>query len=202
MRVVTFQKTKRLIEILKGAYTPKVYKSSFVGLGGRFKEGYDFMSSKLGVDGKNDSYYWVWVKNPFLGFYRSKEFVEDGYVCMLLDVEDSRVLLSDYDKYQSLVQEDSTDDFSTCLNIEDEAWTCVQGVISDIKAEDIIAVCPLDCILMDGYGWNTQGVCFEKLEYEVLNNNFLEEYKSAFVNKDSGLLGLMHEFDNVGLVCV
>lgn len=142
MLVLTIQDIKNAEMLYTTGYTPNLLKSEYPFLAPRYARGYDFMMKKLYEKdpfGKVESFYWGWVKNPYLPFHRFKHI--ENKVGIFLDVPPSKIVISDYDKYCEYLEDETPE-----LVLEGDN-DCLQGVFRRIQIQNIRSVIPAKNLL-------------------------------------------------------
>lgn len=144
MLAVTVQRYDHLVD---REYRPSFLRSHFVSETGEFLENYHVMLDKLSqqTDQKYifgvDSCYWLWVDNPFFDFHSWR--AGNYYVC-ILNIPDSAVVLSDYDKWTNCNNVGSTN-IINCF-VDSSAigkGNCIQGVTWNLDWFSVLCICPL-----------------------------------------------------------
>lgn len=111
MLVLSFQKVNIAKKISNGLYKPTIAKSDFATSSVEFSIGYNKVLSslrELSTDYmRGDSCIWAWVSNP--DELMTQVLISEDKVAMYLDVEESKIVYSDYDKYTKFVQGESDD---------------------------------------------------------------------------------------------
>lgn len=128
MLVLTVQKKAYAKDILQGVYQPDLWKSDFALLSTRFMRCYQRVLKRLDKKlsyslSATDSCYWGWVTTPFYGMYGLRE----GYVAIFTEIEDSSIVLSDYDKYTDYVHGATNKMNFFVSGIEGKQNKCIQA---------------------------------------------------------------------------
>lgn len=134
--------------VFEEGYSPKFLKSPFVRMDGGYLSGYSKMFKVLQGRVSRpkyhlvDSFYWFWLKNPYLKFHKIQENTAGNYgkdsVACFLDINPGDVLISDFDKWCEYI-EDNKGSFSRCLDVSTSE--CVQGVGWDLNKDNILSMC-------------------------------------------------------------
>jgi len=127
MLILTFQKREVVSKILKGEYTVDLSKSPFAYSSVRFTKAYSIIINRLKKKNPYMSYgegcLWGWVANPDESMV--KNYLNKGYVAMYIDVDRTKCVLSDYDRYSDYALEES-DDSRFVLEAANKVTTSVQ----------------------------------------------------------------------------
>lgn len=138
MLILSIQEYKHVQMVYSTGYTPNILYSEYVYLSPRYTEAYMKMAEELfKKDGTGDplSFFWGWVKNPYLDFYALKGI--RNKVGLFIEVPENRVVVSDYDMYCAYLDEEVSH-----LTLENHGQ-CLQGVFKKISPSNIISVVDL-----------------------------------------------------------
>lgn len=111
MLVLTFQDKGVLRKLQKGCYFPSLMKSEYAHASVEFTMGYNKILNELSkIDYsllEGDSCLWAWVHSPADEMVQL--LVSEDKVAIYMDVDEKKVVFSDYDKYTNFVLGDSDD---------------------------------------------------------------------------------------------
>ena len=96
MLILSIQEYKHVQMVYSTGYTPNILYSEYTYLSPRYTESYMKMAEELfKKDGTGNplSFFWGWVKNPYLDFYALKGTKDK--VGLFVEVPENRVLVSD-----------------------------------------------------------------------------------------------------------
>ena len=142
MLILSVQSFKHIQMVYSSGYTPDLYKSDYVFLSPRYMLAYNFMAKELykkDSSGLYNSFFWGWVKNPYLDFYRFKK--TSDLVGVFIEIPDNRVVVSNYDEYCAYLEEEVD-----TLSLKSDG-ACLQGVFRKIKPAEIKSIIKLDTLL-------------------------------------------------------
>lgn len=142
MLILTIQDLKHIEMVYSTGYTPDPLKSEYIFLSTRYTKAYNLMMEKLyqkDPSGKVESFFWGWVKNPYLPFYKWKNL--SNKVGVFLDIPEDKVVISDYDSYCEYLDEE-VNELSLTGTQE-----CLQGVFRRIRPCNIKSIVPADYLL-------------------------------------------------------
>lgn len=147
MLVLTIQRKDIVGKILNNTYHVNLWQSPYVYQSIRFTEGYNKILYELEKRNKTslmdgESCYWGWVKNPYIDFF---SYDKDNYIALFVDVPESEMVFSDYDKYTDYVLENSNEkDF--ILSSKDSKADCIQCSFLYLNPENIKLTVPLNML--------------------------------------------------------
>lgn len=171
MLILSIQYKKHIQMVYSSGYTPDINKSEYIHLSPQYSFAYNIMASKL-YDKDNTGYYgsfwWGWVKNPYLDFYRIKNV--KSRVGVFLNVPDDKVVVSNYDLYCEYLEERTEK-----LQLSKEG-DCLQGVFRKICPSNILSVVELKD-LISLYDRGVESI--EKL-YSASHSKDISSYMDVF----------------------
>ena len=148
MLILTFQRKELLGKIYSGSYSANIWKSAYAHSSIRFTKGYNKIlksisnKTELGLL-PEDSCMWGWVSNPYTKLF----FPKDSFVAIFMEIPESKLVYSDYDKFTDYIHGDSSnDDFilDDLTSVSEEG--CIQCSFMSIKPENICLVTEIDTL--------------------------------------------------------
>ena len=171
MLILSVQYKKHIQMVYSSGYTPDANRSEYIHLSPQYSFAYNTMASRLyekDKEGNYNSFWWGWVKNPYLDFYRLKGV--RSRVGVFLNIPDDKVIVSDYDLYCDFLEERTKS-----LHLVDEG-DCLQGVFRSINPNNILSVVELKDLI----GFYDQGVRSVKSLYSLSYSKDISSYMDVF----------------------